>query len=287
MPNYVVDDRLRWDGDKITDDLTSWDALWDPAYKGHSAMLDDHPRGVRGRRLPARARSEHDERGRPRPDARPARAAEAAASGRTPTTTSATMTSGQPSGSATPGRATVYQMIADKPNIKYVIPRRGRGPRLDTMVVLSGAPHPIAAKLWINFNLDAQVSAANTNYIGYMGPNAAADAVHRAGDPGDPTVNPPTSPSSTSSSSCSTWRRRPRQVHPALERAEGLTADRRRLADRDDVAAPTARRGAPSARSRRSAVRGRAAPDRERLGGLVFVAAGRRLAGGLLPRRRS
>ena len=42
------------------------------------------------------------------------------------------------------------------------------------MVILSGAPHPIAANLWIDFNLDAKISAANSNYIGYMGPNAAA-----------------------------------------------------------------------------------------------------------------
>ena len=72
------------------------------------------------------------------------------------------------------------------------------------MVVLSGAPHPVAANLWINFNLDAQVSAANTNYIGYMGPNAAAmqyiskDILER------PDASTRTSPSSTSSSSCST-----------------------------------------------------------------------------------
>ena len=30
-----------WDGDKIKDDLTSWESLWDPAYKGKLAMLDD------------------------------------------------------------------------------------------------------------------------------------------------------------------------------------------------------------------------------------------------------
>jgi putrescine transport system substrate-binding protein len=42
------------------------------------------------------------------------------------------------------------------------------------MVVLSGAKNPVAAHLWIDFNLDAKVSAANSNYIGYMGPNAAA-----------------------------------------------------------------------------------------------------------------
>ena len=44
------------------------------------------------------------------------------------------------------------------------------------MVILSGAKHPIAANLWINYILDAQVSAANSNYIGYMGPNEAASS---------------------------------------------------------------------------------------------------------------
>jgi spermidine/putrescine-binding protein len=42
------------------------------------------------------------------------------------------------------------------------------------MVVTSGAQHPIAANLWIDFNLDARISAANSNYTGYLGPNAAA-----------------------------------------------------------------------------------------------------------------
>ena len=30
-----------WDGDKIKDDLTSWESLWNPAYKGKLEMLDD------------------------------------------------------------------------------------------------------------------------------------------------------------------------------------------------------------------------------------------------------
>jgi spermidine/putrescine-binding protein len=58
------------------------------------------------------------------------------------------------------------------------------------MVVLSGAPHPIAANMWINFNLDAHVSAANTNFIGYMGPNAAAMQYIDKTILEDPTVNP-------------------------------------------------------------------------------------------------
>jgi putrescine transport system substrate-binding protein len=59
------------------------------------------------------------------------------------------------------------------------------------MVVLSGAPHPIAAQTWINFNLDAQISAGNTNYIGYMGPNAAAEQYIDDAIKGDPRLNPP------------------------------------------------------------------------------------------------
>jgi putrescine transport system substrate-binding protein len=58
------------------------------------------------------------------------------------------------------------------------------------MVVLSGAPHPIAAHLWIDFNLDAKVSAANSNFIGYMGPNAAAQQYIDPAILGDPRLNP-------------------------------------------------------------------------------------------------
>ena len=71
------------------------------------------------------------------------------------------------------------------------------------MVVLSGAPHPVAANLWLDFNLDAQISADNTNYIGYMGPNAAASSSSTRTILADPSVNPDR-PSSTSSRSCST-----------------------------------------------------------------------------------
>ena len=84
----------------------------------------------------------------------------------------------------------VYQMTTDLPSVKYVIPKEGAVRGSDTMVVLSGAPHPVAANLWINFNLDAKVSAANTNFIGYMGPNAAAMEFIDKAILGDPTVNP-------------------------------------------------------------------------------------------------
>jgi putrescine transport system substrate-binding protein len=81
-------------------------------------------------------------------------------------------------------------MTYDKPNVKYVIPSEGAVRGSDTMIITSGAKHPIAAHLWINFNLDAEVSAANSNFIGYMGPNQAAQALIDPNILGNPNLNP-------------------------------------------------------------------------------------------------
>ena len=73
---------------------------------------------------------------------------------------------------------------------RYVIPSEGAIRGSDVMVVTSGAQHPIAAHLWIDFNLDAEVSAANSNYIGYMGPNAAAQQLIDPAILANPNLNP-------------------------------------------------------------------------------------------------
>jgi spermidine/putrescine transport system substrate-binding protein len=177
-----------WDPNKIPAELTSWDALWDQAYKGRLSMLDDM---------------------------RECFAAGAFRLGLDPNTTD---------------NAQLDQILAEletqKPIVKryttnhiddyingivdithcwsgdwiqmtserdanYVIPSEGSIRGNDTFVVLSGAPHPIAAHLWIDFNLDAQISADNTNYIGYMGPNAAALPLLKKYIVEDPRINPP------------------------------------------------------------------------------------------------
>jgi spermidine/putrescine-binding protein len=74
---------------------------------------------------------------------------------------------------------------------KYVIPSEGSIKGNDVMIIPSGAPHPIAAHLWIDFNLDAQISADNTSYIGYMGPNDAALPLIDKSISEDPRLNPP------------------------------------------------------------------------------------------------
>jgi len=191
MPNYWWTTGFAWDPGRIPDDLTSWDALWDIRWKSHMGMLDDQREvfAVAGFRL-----------------------------GLSPNTTSETdldamlaiLKEQKPLlrkytdddiGDVTSGDLWIshawsgdwYQMIADKPKTKYVVPATGAVRGNDTMVVLSGAKHPIAAQLWINYNLDAQVSANNTNYIGYMGPNAAAEALIDPAITGDQRLNPPQS----------------------------------------------------------------------------------------------
>ena len=83
------------------------------------------------------------------------------------------------------------QMSYDMDDVRYVIPSEGSIKGNDVMVVLAGAPHPIAAHLWIDFNLDATISAENTNYIGYMGPNEAAYPMIEDYIIDDPRLNPP------------------------------------------------------------------------------------------------
>ena len=86
----------------------------------------------------------------------------------------------------------LYQIQSDPAgkNIAYYIPEEGGVRGSDTAAIYSGAKHPIAAHLFLNHLLDAQVSASNTNFIGYMGPNEAAKEFIDAAILADPAVNP-------------------------------------------------------------------------------------------------
>jgi spermidine/putrescine transport system substrate-binding protein len=177
-----------WDGDKIKEDLTSWESLWNETYKGKLAMLDDVREvfAVAGFRLGVDPNTTNDadldrmadllEQQKPLV--------------RTYTTDDIGVMTAKDVQICHAWSGDVYQMYDDVPNVKYVIPEEGAVRGSDTMVITSGAPHPIAANLWINFNLDAKISAANTNYIGYMGPNAAAMQYIDKAILEDPNVNP-------------------------------------------------------------------------------------------------
>ena len=178
-----------WDPDKISGDLTSWDALWDAAYTGRLSMLDD----MRECFAAGAFRLDLDPN---TTDTAQLDQILAELETQKPivkryTTDHITdMLNGVVDITHT-WSGDWIQMTYEKPKIRYVIPAEGAIKGNDTFVILSGAQHPIAAHLWIDFNLDAAISAENTNYIGYMGPNEAALPMLKKYIVEDPRINPP------------------------------------------------------------------------------------------------
>ena len=179
---------VAYDTARIKEQLTSWTALWDARFDKHIAMLDDSARGVRGGALPLGQGPEHDRRRRARRGAGPAQAAEAARPD---------LHDGRHRG-ALVGRRLDRPRLglgrvpgqSERDTVVFYIPEEGGVRGSDTAVLLANAKHPIAAHLFINHLLDAQVSASNTNYIGYMGPNAAAKQFIDPAILSDPTGQP-------------------------------------------------------------------------------------------------
>ncbi len=188
MPYMWWTTGLAYDTEKISEDLTSWAALWDARWKGKMAMLDDYREtfAVALIRLGYSANTttdaELDEALALLQQQRPLL--------RTYTTDDIGVLSSGDVWLSHAWGSDVYQVVTERPSVKYVIPAEGGIRGSDAMVLLAGAKHPIAANLFINHMLDAQVSAANTNFIGYMGPNQAAREFIDPAILADPTVNP-------------------------------------------------------------------------------------------------
>jgi spermidine/putrescine transport system substrate-binding protein len=179
-----------YDTTKITEPPTSSNALWDPRWSGHISMMDDYQETF-GLTLIQQGHSANTTN-TAELDQALARLQEQKPLVRTYTNdTVTTMAAGDVWIGMIWG-SDVYQISLEREdeNIAYYIPDEGGVRGSDTMAIYSGAQHPIAAHLFINHMLDAEVSAANTNYIGYMGPNAAAMEFISPDILADPAVNP-------------------------------------------------------------------------------------------------
>ena len=177
-----------YDSALITEELTSSTALWDPRWSQHISMLDDFQEvfGLALIQLGYSANTESTEE----LDAALELLKEQKPLVRTYSTdTITTLTSGDVwIGHIWGADRFAIQEINE--NVLYYIPEEGGVKGSDTIAVFSGAPHPIAAHLFIDHLLDAQNSAANTNLIYYMGPNAAAKEFIDPAILEDPTINP-------------------------------------------------------------------------------------------------
>jgi spermidine/putrescine transport system substrate-binding protein len=179
---------VAYDTQKVAGTQTSWDLLWDPQWSGKMAMLDDYRECFSAAlfRLGYDINTTDDAQ----LDAALAMLQEQKPLLRTYTTDDIGVLSTGDVWVMHAWGADVYQVTPDRPSVSYYLPSEGAVRGSDTMVLLAGAKHPVAAHLFINHMLDAQVAAANTNLIGYMGPNKAAEQYIDPAILADPTVNP-------------------------------------------------------------------------------------------------
>ena len=177
-----------YDTTMISEELTSSTALWDPRYSQHILMLDDYQEAFAvaliqlGHSANSTDIGEIDQ-------ATELLKAQTPLVRKRSTDTIAEMTSGDYWIGQIWG-ADRFAIQEVNPNVAYYIPEEGSVRGSDTLAIFSGAPHPVAAHLFINHLLDARNSAANTNLIYYMGPNAAAMEFVDPAILEDPAINP-------------------------------------------------------------------------------------------------
>ena len=177
-----------YDPARIKEEPTSSKALWDERWKQHISMLDDYQE-VFGLTLIQQGKSANST------DTADLDGALALLEKQKPlvrtysTDTIGTMTSGDVWIGHIWG-ADRFAIQESIPDFAYYIPEEGGVKGSDTVATFTGSPHPVAAQLFINHLLDAHNSAANTNLIYYMGPNAAAKEFISPDILADPTINP-------------------------------------------------------------------------------------------------
>ncbi|MGH8139361.1 MAG: polyamine ABC transporter substrate-binding protein [Steroidobacteraceae bacterium] len=74
--------------------------------------------------------------------------------------------------------------------IRYAIPREGTIMNFDMLAIPADAPHPKNAHLFINFLLEPQVAARNSNLVKYANANPASYALLDDSVKGDPNIYP-------------------------------------------------------------------------------------------------
>jgi spermidine/putrescine transport system substrate-binding protein len=86
----------------------------------------------------------------------------------------------------------IAQVMAEDPDLGFVVPREGSLMSSDCLCIPKGAPRPDNAHRFINFILDARNGAAISDTIRYPTPNAAALALMPPDYRDNPAIFPPT-----------------------------------------------------------------------------------------------
>ena len=174
----------------VTKPVTSWKILWDPDYSGQILMYDSirDTIGITLKMLgySINTRNEAD-----------IQAAQEALIQQKPLVKAylddpikSTMIAGNGA------LAVVYSgdamwCIQENPDLDYAVPEEGSNLWFDNIIIPKSSQHPAEAEAFINFLCDAEVAKANTEYIGFSTPNAAARALLDPEWTDNETYNPP------------------------------------------------------------------------------------------------
>ena len=188
MPYMWWTTGVAYDTAKIDETLTSSKALWDPRFDKHISMLDEWQECFATALIQLGHSANSSDLGQ-LDEALALLQQQKPLVRKYSTDTGETMSSGDIWIGQVWG-SDLYVINQENPKMTFYLPEEGAVRGSDTIAIFSGTKHPIAAHLFINHLLDAQVSADNTNFIGYMGPNAAAKALIDPAILSNPAVNP-------------------------------------------------------------------------------------------------
>ncbi|HMR65481.1 MAG TPA: spermidine/putrescine ABC transporter substrate-binding protein [Anaerolineae bacterium] len=84
----------------------------------------------------------------------------------------------------------MFQVMADHPDLRYVIPAEGSIIWTDNMCIPAGAPHQALAEKFINYILEPEVGAMLSNFVQYATPNHVALPLLNPDDRNNPALYP-------------------------------------------------------------------------------------------------
>jgi spermidine/putrescine transport system substrate-binding protein len=145
------------------EDLTSWKSMFDKKYKGKIYMLDNMLASyivglqVNGYRANSTNEQEIAKATQTLIDQKPLLA------GYNSTNYFDFVKSGEACMSLAWGGSQVAKVVADNPDVKYILPSEGGTLWVDNFSIAKGAPHSDAAYKWLNFTLKPETGAMATN----------------------------------------------------------------------------------------------------------------------------
>ena len=172
MPYMWWTTGVAYDTARIKETPTSWTALWDARWSGHIAMLDDQREAFAAALIQLKFSANTVDEAQL--DQALTLLKQQHPLVRIYSVEDQTYMAGGDIWIGHAWGSDIYTVQQKKPSVEFYIPEEGSVRGSDAAVILDGAKSPVAANLFINHLLDAHVSAENSNYIGYMGPNEAA-----------------------------------------------------------------------------------------------------------------